>query len=366
MNAKFQAEMKELDEKFAAIPEDEKGRYDRHRFIRRAVMTYWSSTFVVSYLFYILASYMESFFISNGIELPPEVFSYIRGAVMIVAPIFWTIYVLKRDKTKRYSYLFVRDQWDSFLAFRIENFASIVLILYPILLIIGSFFVKDSGGEYGVYAFLYGLVVAPICLLVFAICYSRNKSSYEPAPEGADLRRESGLAAQSAKSAEEKLDELHDLDAKFDQIPWGLKNRYDAHRLIRRDITAFILFALTVSYFANFLGNVLYGLVSLAAILILPYIFTKIYLKSYPTKKYSRFFIKNQRLCLAIFTVENLASIALILYPIALIVAALIARNNEKTMSLLLSGSNVLSACLVIFAACYLFNRSTYIPKDEA
>ena len=69
---------------------------------------------------------------------------------------------------------------------------------------------------------------------------------------------------------------------------------------------------------------------------------------------------------MAIFTVENLASIALILYPIALIVAALIARNNDKTVSLLLGGSNVLSACLIIFTACYLFNRSTYIPKDEA
>ena len=182
MNAKFQAEMKELDEKFAAIPEDAKRQYDRYRFIRRVTMTYWSSTFAVFYLFSILASYMESFFISNDIELPPEVFSYIQGAVMIVAPIFWTIYVLRRDQTKRYSYLFVRDQWDSFLAFRIENFASIVLILYLVLLIIGSFFVKDSGGEYDVYAFLYGLVVAPICLLVFAICYFRNKSSYEPAP----------------------------------------------------------------------------------------------------------------------------------------------------------------------------------------
>ena len=155
MNAKFQAEMKELDEKFAAISEDAKRRYDRHRFIRRATMMYLSSTFAVFYPFSILASYMESFFISNDIELPPEVFSYIQGAVMIVAPIFWTIYVLKRDKTKRYSYLFVRDQWDSFLAFRIENFASIVLILYPVLLIIGSFFVKDSGGEYGVYAFVF-------------------------------------------------------------------------------------------------------------------------------------------------------------------------------------------------------------------
>ena len=42
VNAKFQAEMKELDEKFAAIPEDAKRRYDRHRFIRRAIMTYRS------------------------------------------------------------------------------------------------------------------------------------------------------------------------------------------------------------------------------------------------------------------------------------------------------------------------------------
>ena len=364
MNAKFQAEMKELDEKFAAIPEDAKRQYDRHRFIRRATMTYWSSTFAVIYLFSILASYMESFFISNGIELPPEIFSYIWDAVKIVVPIFWTIYVLKRDKTKRYSYLFVRDQWDSFLAFRIENFASIVLILYPILLIIGSFFVKDSGGEYGVYAFLYGLVVAPICLLVFAVCYSRNKSSYEPAPEGADLRRESGLA-QSAKSAEERLGELNDLDAEFDQIPRHLKNRYDVHRLIRRASMAFIGFGLMVSWFASFIGNIL-GVAYLGVVLILPYFFTKIYLKSYPTKKYSKFFIKNQRLCLVIFTVENLASIALILYPIVLMIAALIARNNEKTVSLLLSGSNILSACLVIFAACYLFNRSTYIPKDEA
>ena len=326
-------------------------------------MTYWSSTFVVFYLFAMLAPYLKSFFVNNGIELPPEVFSYIRDALMIVLPICTTIYVLGRSKTKRYSYLFVRDQRASFLAFRIENFASIVLILYPILLILGSFFARGGGG-YGVYAFLYGLVAAPICLLVFAVCYSLNISSYEPAPEGADLRRESRLA-QSAKSAEERLGELNDLDAEFDQIPWHLKNRYDVHRLIRRASMAFIGFVLMVSWFASFIGNIL-GVAYLAVVLILPYIFTKIYLKSYPTKKYSKFFIKNQRLCLTIFTVENLASIALILYPIALIVAALIARNNEKTVSLLLSGSNVLSACLVIFAACYLFNRSTYIPKDEA
>ena len=108
------------------------------------------------------------------------------------------------------------------------------------------------------------------------------------------------------------------------------------HRLIRRASMAFIGFGLMVSWFASFIGNIL-GVAYLAVVLILPYIFTKIYLKSYPTKKYSKFFIKNQRLCLVIFTVENLASIALILYPLVLIVAALIARNNKKTISLLLA-----------------------------
>ena len=191
-----------------------------------------------------LAPYVKSFFVNSDIESSPEVFSYIRGAVMIVAPIFWTFYVLRRDQTKRYSYLFVRDQWDSFLAFRIENFTGIVLVLYPILLIIASFFA--SGGKYGIYAFLYSLVAAPICLLVFAVCYSLNISSYEPAPKDADLRRESGLA-QSAKSTEERLGELNDLDAEFDQIPWHLKNRYDVHRLIRRASMAFIGFTLMLS-----------------------------------------------------------------------------------------------------------------------
>ena len=103
VNAKFQAEMKELDEKFAAISEDDKRQYDRHRFIRRAIMTYWSSTFIVFYLFAMLVPYLKSFFVNNGIELPPEVFSYIRGAVMIVAPIFWTFYVLRRNDTAIFS-----------------------------------------------------------------------------------------------------------------------------------------------------------------------------------------------------------------------------------------------------------------------
>ena len=71
---------------------------------------------------------------------------------------------------------------------------------------------------------------------------------------------------------------------------------------------AFIGFVLMVSWFASFIGNIL-GAAYLGVVLILPYFFTKIYLKSHPTKKYSKFFIKNQRLCLVIFTVGNLASI---------------------------------------------------------
>ena len=128
----------------------------------------------------------------------------------------------------------------------------------------------------------------------------------------------------------------------------------------------FVGFTVLVSWFASFVNNVLGGLFSLAAVLVLPYIFTRIYLKSYPTKKYSKLFIKNQCFSLAVFIIENLASVTLILYPLALIIAALVAKNNERIISLLLSGSNVLSPCFLAFAACYLFNRSTYIPKDEA
>ena len=50
MNVKFQAEMKELDEKFAAIPEDAKRRYDRHRFIRRATMVFLAA---LVFMFYV-------------------------------------------------------------------------------------------------------------------------------------------------------------------------------------------------------------------------------------------------------------------------------------------------------------------------
>ena len=89
------------------------------------------------------------------------------------------------------------------------------------------------------------------------------------------------------------------------------------------------------------------------------------YLKSNSIRGYSKLFIKNQRISLAVFTIENLASAALILYPLALIIVALIAKNNERIIDLLLSGSNILSVCLIVFAVCYFFNRSTYIPKND-
>lgn len=365
MDEKFQSDTKELDEKFAAIPENLKKRYDRHRFIRRVIMAYWSSAFATFYFSMILGTYLESFFTNIGIKLSSEIFIYIRDVAIIVLPICATICFLRCTKTKRYSNLFIKDQGDSLLVFTIENFASIVLILYPILLFIWMSFYKDGEG-YEVLGFLYGLIAAPICLLIFTICYFFNKSSYTPASGASDLRRESDLATQSAKSAEERLTELNELDAKFKNIPRNLKNRYDTHRLIRRASMTFVGFTVLVSWFASFVNNVLGGLFSLAAVLILPYIFTRIYLKSYPTKKYSKLFIKNQCFSLAVFIIENLASVTLILYPLALIIAALVAKNNERIISLLLSGSNVLSPCFLAFAACYLFNRSTYIPKDEA
>ena len=365
MDEKFQSDTKELDEKFTAIPENLKKRYDRHRFIRHVIMAYWSSAFATFYFSMILGIYLESFFTNIGIKLSSEIFIYIRDVAIIVLPICATICFLRYTKTKRYSNLFIKDQGDSLLVFTIENFASIVLLLYPILLFIWMSIYKDGEG-FEVLGFLYGLIAAPICLLIFTICYFFNKSSYTPASGTSDLRRESVLAAQSAKSVKERLDELNELDAKFKNIPRNLKNRYDTHRLIRRASMTFVGFTVLVSWFASFVNNVLGGLFSLAAVLVLPYIFTRIYLKSYPTKKYSKFFIKNQCFSLAVFIIENLASVTLILYPLAFIIAALVAKNNERIISLLLSGSNVLSPCFLVFAACYLFNRSTYIPKDEA
>ena len=182
MDEKFQSDTKELDEKFAAIPENLKKRYDRHRFIRRVIMAYWSSAFATFYFSMILGTYLESFFTNIGIKLSSEIFIYIRNVAIIVLPICATICFLKYTKTKRYSNLFIKDQGDSLLVFTIENFASIVLLLYPILLFIWMSIYKDGEG-FEVLGFLYGLIAAPICLLIFTICYFFNTGSYTPKDE---------------------------------------------------------------------------------------------------------------------------------------------------------------------------------------
>ena len=61
MSVKFQAEMKEPDEKFAAISEDAKRRYDRHRFIRRAIMVFWAALVFMFYVDDELEYYVYSY-----------------------------------------------------------------------------------------------------------------------------------------------------------------------------------------------------------------------------------------------------------------------------------------------------------------
>ena len=177
MDEKFQADTKELDEKFAAIPENLKKRYDRHRFIRRVIMAYWSSAFATFYFSMILGTYLKSFFTNIGIKLSSEIFIYIRNVAIIVLPICATIYFLRYTKTKRYSNLFIKDQGDSLLVFTIENFASIVLLLYPTLIFTG---ILEGAAAH---IFLYALIVAPICGIVFGVCYFFNTGSYTPKDE---------------------------------------------------------------------------------------------------------------------------------------------------------------------------------------
>ena len=68
MNVKFQAEMKEPDEKFAAISEDAKRRYDRHRFIRRAVMVFLAALIFMFYVDDELEYYVYSYAASRDTQ----------------------------------------------------------------------------------------------------------------------------------------------------------------------------------------------------------------------------------------------------------------------------------------------------------
>lgn len=58
MSEKFQAEMKELDKKFAAIPENLKKRYDKHRLIRCSSMVFLALLFGITSVASQLISYV--------------------------------------------------------------------------------------------------------------------------------------------------------------------------------------------------------------------------------------------------------------------------------------------------------------------
>ena len=157
MDEKFQSDTKELDEKFAAIPENLKKRYDMHRFIRRVIIGYYSSAATTIYFSLMLMFFLDLLFSNIGIESSSKIFRDIRDVAIIVLPICSTICFLRYTKTKRYSNLFIKDQGDSLLVFTIENFASIVLLLYPTLIFTG---ILEGAAAH---IFLYALIVAPIC-----------------------------------------------------------------------------------------------------------------------------------------------------------------------------------------------------------
>ena len=81
----------------------------------------------------------------------------------------------------------------------------------------------------------------------------------------------------------------------------------------------------------------------------------KIYQSGDREKKYSKLFIKNQRLSLAIFAVENFA-----LCPIIVLWIASIVRNKVNMSSLLVDNFGVFLVCLLVFAACYFLKKRSH------
>ena len=108
MNVKFQVEMKELDEKFAAISEDEKSRYDRHRFIRRAIMVFLAALVFMFYVDDELAYYVYSYADSSDTR-PSSLNLYLVFYFMeIILAACIAFCYLKISKAKRYSFLLSR------------------------------------------------------------------------------------------------------------------------------------------------------------------------------------------------------------------------------------------------------------------
>ena len=120
---------------------------------------------------------------------------------------------LKISKAKRYSYLFIEDWMRSLIGFRIENFASLALVLSPPLFLLAATLTENSGIVFGLFMFIYGFAVVPICLLIFMMCYLRNRSVYTPNQDAANLT----MGRVKFKEG--------DPDAKFANIPKNLKNR---------------------------------------------------------------------------------------------------------------------------------------------
>ena len=168
MSEKFQAEIKELDEKFATIPENLKKRYDKHRLIRCSSMVFLAFLFGIASVASRLISYVD-------IQMP-EPFLF---CVAVVLSICLTAFCLKCYKTKKYSSFFIKNQDASLTIFIFENTASLVLILFPTLLFLSSA-MGGSRDELSGAGTLYGIFIAPICILVFLLCYFFNRSTYIP------------------------------------------------------------------------------------------------------------------------------------------------------------------------------------------
>jgi len=168
VSEKFQAEMKELDKKFAAIPENLKKRYDKHRLIRCSSMVFLALLFGITSVVSRLISYVD-------IQMP----ELLLFCVAVILSICLTTFCLKCYKTKKYSNFFIKNQDASLMIFTFENTASLVLVLFPTLLFLSS----EMGGsrdELSGAGTLYGVFIAPICILVFLLCYFFNRSTYIP------------------------------------------------------------------------------------------------------------------------------------------------------------------------------------------
>ena len=206
---------------------------------------------------------------------------------------------------------------------------------------------ENSGIAFGLFMFIYGFAVVPICLLIFMTCYLRNRSVYTPNQDATNLT----MGRVKFKEG--------DPDAKFANIPKNLKN----HRLVRRATAALFAFLFIVSWFMDFVWT-LHGVVFLVFLFVATLLLVcliKIYQSGDREKKYSKLFIKNQRLSLAIFAVENFA-----LCPIIVLWIASIVRNKVNMSSLLVDNFGVFLVCLLVFAACYFLNQSRYALKNEA